>query len=323
MYNVSNDQHYKKVATAASAKRPVFGTTLLHTPFACMLMPPYFSSRLEGKELLHIHKPALKLSIDETYPISIITDAIAHSGIVSGMGDSDEVGVLKSVDDISASTGNIVCMEYVEENPVLVNNAGMATHIKTYVKKKAADDVPTIKPPADGDVVILGPDDPSPFRIGKIEPGQVIMSVENNMFRAPMAPHSWSGNDFLLVRKASKEMKTQLEKFISSDEDNLDADIGIGGGDDEDEEQSDDNYNIDDGGRPLLTAQYLDKRTEQFEVRSVDGLYLVGQEQPIIEVPAPASRLSNLICRHWTLAVIYRYMRRHNGMVTTMDSTLL
>ena len=47
---------------------------------------------------------------------------------------------------------------------------------------------------------VLNPEEECPF-LGPLEEGELLQSVSNNLFRAPLFPHKPRLTDFLLVRK--------------------------------------------------------------------------------------------------------------------------
>lgn len=70
----------------------------------------------------------------------------------------------------------------------------MCTKIKNYYKRKAEKDSPPDY--RYGEITYAHT---SPF-LGILQPGRCIQTLENNMYRAPIYPHSVSTTDFLLIR---------------------------------------------------------------------------------------------------------------------------
>ncbi|CAA7391083.1 unnamed protein product [Spirodela intermedia] len=107
--------------------------------------------------------------------------------------------------DLSLRDGRALLMEYSEERPLLLGNIGMGARICAYYRKpKHGDQAPS--PPRNGndglgDVITLDPADESPF-LGDISPGSSQLSLETNMYRAPLFLHKSSSTDYLLVRSA-------------------------------------------------------------------------------------------------------------------------
>jgi transcription initiation factor TFIID subunit 1 len=122
----------------------------------------------------------------------------------------------------------------------------MATLIRNYYKQADAADL-RAPPMTYGSVMLVGPNDPSPF-LGNLVPREMLQSFENNMFRAPIYEHKPSDTDFLVVRTSKGN----------------------------------------------------------FYVRTVEALFVVGQECPKMEVPAPNSKRANSYLRDRLLVYIER-----------------
>lgn len=102
---------------------------------------------------------------------------------------------MRNPEDLTGKDGEIVLVEFCEEHPPLMNQVGMCSKIKNYYKRKAGKDS---GPPEFryGEVAYAHT---SPF-LGILAPGKCIQALENNMYRAPIYPHSVHPTDFLLIR---------------------------------------------------------------------------------------------------------------------------
>lgn len=107
--------------------------------------------------------------------------------------------------DLSLRDGHACLMEYTEERPLLLGNVGMGARICVYYRQqKHGNQAPSPSRNGNdglGDVITLGPADESPF-LGDISPGSNQLSLETNMYRAPLFLHESSSTDYLLVRSA-------------------------------------------------------------------------------------------------------------------------
>ena len=96
-----------------------------------------------------------------------------------------------------------VLMEFSEEFPPLVSNAGMASNIcnfwKTNAKEKDSSTGPTPPKAKRGTTILLGPQDKSPF-LATLEPERIYTALHNKLFMAPIFEHELAENEFLLVR---------------------------------------------------------------------------------------------------------------------------
>lgn len=109
---------------------------------------------------------------------------------------------------LTAEKGHVMLVEYLEEFPLLMSNNGMGARLTTFYRKTSANDVGALRlkekghgPLGPGHVVALGVDDDPPF-LGKLDPGQHIMSFETNMYRSPLHPYKPPKNLFMLIRSS-------------------------------------------------------------------------------------------------------------------------
>ncbi|KAH9697567.1 transcription initiation factor TFIID subunit 1 [Citrus sinensis] len=114
-------------------------------------------------------------------------------------------GAFKKKSDLSVKDGHVFLMEYCEERPLLLSNAGMGANLCTYYQKSSpGDQAGALLCSGNnclGNVLTLEPGDKSPF-LGDIKAGCSQSSLETNMYRAPVFPHKVATTDFLLVRSA-------------------------------------------------------------------------------------------------------------------------
>ncbi|RYQ81370.1 hypothetical protein Ahy_Scaffold1g107319 isoform B [Arachis hypogaea] len=112
-------------------------------------------------------------------------------------------GAFKKKSDLSVKDGHVFLMEYCEERPLLLGNAGMGARLCTYYQKCSPDDQSgSLLRNTDnslGHIISLDPADKSPF-LGDLKPGCSQSSLETNMYRAPIFPHKVPLTDYLLVR---------------------------------------------------------------------------------------------------------------------------
>ncbi|MCL7041639.1 hypothetical protein MKW94_025685 [Papaver nudicaule] len=120
-------------------------------------------------------------------------------------------GAFKKVSDLSVKDGHVFLMEYCEERPLLIGNAGMGARLCTYYQKSAPVDQTAAALRNEsvgsslGTVISLDPADKSPF-LGDIRPGCTQSCLETNMYRAPVFPHKLPTTDYLLVRSAKGKL---------------------------------------------------------------------------------------------------------------------
>ncbi|CAI9104104.1 OLC1v1002717C1 [Oldenlandia corymbosa var. corymbosa] len=118
-------------------------------------------------------------------------------------------GAFKKKSDLSVKDGHVFLMEYCEERPLLLGNAGMGARLCTYYQKSnPSDQTGNLMRNGNnglGSVIVLDPADKSPF-LGDIKPGCIQSSLETNMYRAPIYQHKVSSTDYLLVRTAKGKL---------------------------------------------------------------------------------------------------------------------
>ncbi|KAL9174486.1 hypothetical protein ABFS82_02G055100 [Erythranthe guttata] len=118
-------------------------------------------------------------------------------------------GAFKKKTDLSVKDGHVFLMEYCEERPLLLGNAGMGARLCTYYQKSApGDQMGNLLRNGNngfGSVVNLDPADKSPF-LGDIKPGSSQSCLETNMYRAPIFQHKVASTDYLLVRSSKGKL---------------------------------------------------------------------------------------------------------------------
>ncbi|OEL16968.1 Transcription initiation factor TFIID subunit 1 [Dichanthelium oligosanthes] len=112
-------------------------------------------------------------------------------------------GAFRKKADLSVKDGHVFLMEYCEERPLLLSNAGMGARLCTYYQKISPGDetATSLQKNSDGlgTVLAVDPADISPF-LGDIRSGSHQSCLETNMYRSPIFPHQVSSTDYLLVR---------------------------------------------------------------------------------------------------------------------------
>ncbi|XP_006657187.1 transcription initiation factor TFIID subunit 1 isoform X2 [Oryza brachyantha] len=112
-------------------------------------------------------------------------------------------GAFRKKSDLSVKDGHVFLMEYCEERPLLLANAGMGARLCTYYQKTSPSDqtAASLRSNSDGlgTMLAIDPADKSPF-LGNIRSGSHQSCLETNMYRAPVFPHKVASTDYLLVR---------------------------------------------------------------------------------------------------------------------------
>ncbi|KAK9162481.1 hypothetical protein Syun_003383 [Stephania yunnanensis] len=171
-------------------------------------------------------------------------------------------GAFKNKAELSVKDGHVFLMEYCEERPLLLGNAGMGARLCTYYQKTSSgDQTASLLRSGNcnlGHILPLDPADKSPF-LGDIKPGCSQSSLETNMYRAPIFLHKVSSTDYLLVRSAKGKLS----------------------------------------------------------LRRIDRIYVVGQQEPHMEVVSPGTKSLQTYVGNRLLVYIYREFRANekHGLV--------
>ncbi|CAL8132278.1 unnamed protein product [Orchesella dallaii] len=196
-YNISNDEYYqcppwKRIKTNASCSNGD-GLELEHAIPVMELQAPFIPTNLignpEAEDLRRFHRPLLKLKINRNkyVPIQLA-------------GGNRERYSIQTAEDLSGKDGELLLIEYCEEHPPLLSQVGMCSKIKNYYGPKNAAPAPSMRY---GETTEVSQAQPSPF-FGRVLPGQMISTVENKMYRAPIYSHQNATSDFLLILDKSK-----------------------------------------------------------------------------------------------------------------------
>ena len=156
-----------------------------------------FVSELTQEQLMHLHRPRTQVPAGTWVRL-----VFAHNKHPSRRSLAKHTsGGMRANSELSARSGRVVLLEYVEEQPPILSGLGMASRLRTFRRVgDGSDDDPSSVPRVhDGDVVTLLEDDKFPL-MGALEDGQQQQCMMNNLFQAPLFEHSALPTDFLVVR---------------------------------------------------------------------------------------------------------------------------
>lgn len=122
---------------------------------------------------------------------------------------------------LTATQWHVYGVEHMLPQTHVLNHPGMGATLQTYFRRlegrdararAAAESLADLTAVAEGpnswrvgQVTLLGAQDASPFRIGDVDPGATILTIENGSSITVAAPHD-PGNNYLLVRRPSGHM---------------------------------------------------------------------------------------------------------------------
>ncbi|KAH8813039.1 hypothetical protein F5884DRAFT_787090 [Xylogone sp. PMI_703] len=205
-YNISNDEAYDALKENHQSKvRATIGNlTVEHSLPAMKLQWPYYRVKLYTREARSFHRPSIKFNKVVNQHVTFSKPGARKKKNVKGLSTQE---VFKETKDLSLSDvhANATLLEYSEEHPTVLSNFGMGNRIINYYRRKNADDIERPKPPDGvGDVTVLLPEDRSPFaNFGMVDPGEIVPTLHNAMYRAPIFKHQPKDTDFLVIRNST------------------------------------------------------------------------------------------------------------------------
>jgi len=205
MYNLSNDEFYmpKQDLAENQLQADLSSLCIQHSTPALELQRPFFPTYIQATELRSMHRPRLdKKSIGNKVGLQVIHSLYKRIKKKSKEREKErqafgggEMFFMRQAEDLSCMDGEIVLMEYAEELPPLLSQAGMNTRIRNYYKRKHGKDLnaPALEY---GEVSFV---QHSPF-LGQLAHGQTLQALENNLYRAPTYQHRLLSSDFMLLK---------------------------------------------------------------------------------------------------------------------------
>lgn len=230
-WNISNDEYYTYKITPDVALKPNVGNLIQHSTPAVELRQPFFPTFMNRDRLREFHRPPLFIiskrsrTIPHVDPniyksIESLTKHISKQAqlreqrrIESGGG---EMFFMHTAEDLSGKDAELLLAEYSEEYPPLLNQVGMATKVKNYLRRKTgslgSDMSAELVAKYDyGEPAIVST---SPF-LGTLNPGQSLQTIENNMYRAPIYRHKFPYSDFLVIRNHDQYYIREVEVIFT------------------------------------------------------------------------------------------------------------
>lgn len=199
-YNISNDEAYDllKENHQHKVRSMLGGTTIEHSLPATKLQYPFYKVALDTKSKRSFHRPALDLKLKymkEEFKM----------GKLKTIKKKERKG--KDIKEIFATSeslalndnASILLLEYSEEAPMMLSNFGMGSKLINFYRKLNADD--QTRPKGEiGETQVLLTQDKSPFaNFGHVDQGEIVPTIQNSLYRAPVFPHKPKPTDFLVA----------------------------------------------------------------------------------------------------------------------------
>ncbi|KAI9832832.1 MAG: hypothetical protein M1826_000998 [Phylliscum demangeonii] len=200
-YNIANDEAYDMLkANHQSKVRSTLGNLAVeHSVPALKLQYPYYKVKLARQEARSFHRPAMKFVPNA--PVKFSKPRSVKRKHRKGL---ETQALFSSTRDLSlADNSHAMLLEYSEEYPTMLSNFGMGSRLINYYRRENLED--SSRPKLDvGETAVLMPQDRSPFSMfGRVDPGELVPTLHNTMFRAPVFKQNVPPTDFLVIRNTT------------------------------------------------------------------------------------------------------------------------
>ncbi|KAL1302448.1 hypothetical protein AAFC00_002840 [Neodothiora populina] len=201
-YNISNDEEYEQLKANHQHKvRSTLGSMAVeHSVPATKLQFPFYRVSLEEKQKRSFHRPTFTTERhDRTWNFHKVK-RVKRKEL---KGKETSVVFAKAEDLSMADNSSVLLLEYSEEQPIMLSNFGMGNRLINYYRRKDAND--TSRPKEElGETQVLLPQDRSPFaNFGQVDPGEMVPTIHNGLYRAPIFKHEPRNTDFLVISNTS------------------------------------------------------------------------------------------------------------------------
>lgn len=231
-WNVSNDEFYTYKATPDVALKPNVGNLIQHSTPAVELRQPFFPTFMNRDRLREFHRPPIFLPGKRSRIFNLLPDPSVHHSIESLTkhilqqsqlrekqrieSGGGEMFFMHTAEDLSGKDAELILAECSEEYPPLLNQVGMATKVKNYMRRKTGthhvdQENELISKYEFGEPSVVST---SPF-LGTLLPGQSIQTIENHMYRAPIYRHRFPYTDFLVIKTQDQYSIREVETIFT------------------------------------------------------------------------------------------------------------
>ncbi|OTA06796.1 hypothetical protein A9Z42_0075630 [Trichoderma parareesei] len=202
-FNLSNDEAYELLKENHQSKvRATLGNiSVEHGMPALKLSWPYYKVKLSGTTDEY-HRPRFRYKKMVGHTIRF--DKPLHFKRKQMKGKAHEI-FLKSKDVSLCDNSTAVLFEYCEPRPRVLNGFAMGNRLINYYRRKDNSNEEEQLAKLDlGEYRTLLPEDRSPFSLfGTVDPGEIVPTLHNEMYRAPVFKHTPRSTDFLVVRSTT------------------------------------------------------------------------------------------------------------------------
>jgi len=209
-YNISNDEAYDLLKENHQHKiRSTLGAAAIeHSLPATKLQYPFYKVDLDVKSKRSFHRPSLDLRYGQGKEHKFQRPKTIKRKERRGREVKDLFSNAESLSHNDNSS--VILLEYSEEAPLTLSNFGMGNKLINYYRKRNADDQDRPKREI-GDTHVLLTQDKSPFQnFGHVDSGEVVPTIQNGLYRAPVFQHQPKSTDFLIGVSTTWEYGSRL-----------------------------------------------------------------------------------------------------------------
>ncbi|CAL8140508.1 unnamed protein product [Orchesella dallaii] len=208
-FNISNDEYYESRLAEYYQNSCASQYVLEHPTEVTKLKFPFIVTRLDTDELRNFHRPPIKKYFTgtdtsvRTWKIMSLTRHIQHKNkkiqaVISANNCEKIRQLMSNASDLSGRDSELLLIENCEEYPPLLSQVGMCSNIINYCYRSSMKIRNPASNPQSHDYGETKLVHGSPF-LGLMNPGQVLTTLENKLYRCPIYLHSNSKTDFVLI----------------------------------------------------------------------------------------------------------------------------
>ncbi len=202
-YNISNDEAYDALKENHQHKvRSTLGAMAIeHSLPATKLQFPFYRIAMDGKAKRAFHRPSLDVRDHKLRDLKFTKPKHVKRKHLRGRETKE---LFAKADDLSlGDNSSVLLLEYSEEAPAMLSNFGMGSKLLNYYRKRDTDDQE--RPKRDvGETTVLLTQDKSPFsNFGHVDKGELVTTLHNGMYRAPVFQHKPKSTDFVVGLSSS------------------------------------------------------------------------------------------------------------------------
>lgn len=199
-YNISNDEAYDllKENHQHKVRSTLGGLAIEHSLPAAKLQYPFYRVSLDPKAKRSFHRPSLELRLrTPREEFRMGKTKIIKRKERKGREVKELFATAESLS--LNDNSSMLLLEYSEEAPIMLSNFGMGNRLINFYRKRNADD--NERPKRDiGETLVLLTQDKSPFsNFGHVDQGEIVPTLQNGLFRAPIFQHASDPTDFFVA----------------------------------------------------------------------------------------------------------------------------